>query len=128
MPAEMDVANERGREISDAPRLLQLAFARGPGGLSLRETAAWASMLGIAEVGNPAVKYRLDKAVEFLAAVAAEITVAKQLAQARRRGRQLDPRSMVAAEILAAHRSPTDLHRASLTIAALCAPHPGPAI
>ncbi len=62
-------AIERGREISDGATLLRLAFARGPGGLSLRETAAWASTMGIAEISNPGVKYRLDKSVEFLAAV-----------------------------------------------------------
>lgn len=62
-------AIERSREISDGATLLRLAFARGPGGLSLRETAAWASTMGIAEISNPGLKYRLDKSVEFLAAV-----------------------------------------------------------
>lgn len=62
-------AIERGREISEGATLLRLALARGPGGLSLRETAAWASTMGIAEISNPGVKYRLDKSVEFLAAV-----------------------------------------------------------
>jgi hypothetical protein len=42
--------------------------------LSLGETAAWASMIGLAEMSDPAVKYRLDKAAEFL-----EEVVAKQL-------------------------------------------------
>jgi hypothetical protein len=77
LPADMDLdglarehkAIERGREIADGATLLRLSLARGPGGYSLRETAAWASTMGIAEISNPGVKYRLDKAVEFLAAV-----------------------------------------------------------
>jgi hypothetical protein len=62
-------AIERDRQISDGATLLRLAFARGPGGLSLRGTAGWASAMGIAEISNPGLKYRLDKAVEFLAAL-----------------------------------------------------------
>ena len=77
LPAGMDLdlmarqhgAIERCREISDGATLVRVAFARGPGGLSLRGTAAWASTIGIAEMSNPAIKYRLDKAVEFFAAV-----------------------------------------------------------
>lgn len=62
-------AIRRKREISSGADLLRLALARGPGGLSLSETAAWATMLGLAEMSDPAVKYRLDKAVAFLDAV-----------------------------------------------------------
>lgn len=77
LPAGMDLdrlahehaAIEREREISDGASLLRLALARGPGGLSLRQTAAWASTIGLAALSNPGVKYRLDKSVEFLAAV-----------------------------------------------------------
>jgi hypothetical protein len=66
---------ERKREIDTGADLLRLALARGPGGLSLSETAAWATMLGLARMSDPGVKYRLDKAVEFLDAV-----MARQLA------------------------------------------------
>jgi Transposase DDE domain len=62
-------AIERKRVVGSGADLLRLALARGPGGLSLSETAAWASVLGVAEMSDPAVKYRLDKAVEFLDAV-----------------------------------------------------------
>jgi len=62
-------AIERGRKIGSGRTLLRLALARGPGGLSLSQTAAWASMLGLADMSDPAVKYRLDKAVGFLDAV-----------------------------------------------------------
>jgi len=79
LPAALDLdrlarrtsAIERKRELGSGTDLLRLALARGPGGLSLSETAAWATMLGLAEMSDPAVKYRLDKAVEFLDAVMA---------------------------------------------------------
>jgi hypothetical protein len=77
LPADLDLdalalrtgAIERQRKIADGASLLRLALARGPGGLSLSETAAWASMIGLVEMSNPAIKFRLDKAAEFLAAV-----------------------------------------------------------
>ncbi len=59
----------RKREIRDGASLLRLALARGPGGLSLSQTAAWAEMIGVAGLSDPAVKYRLDMAVPFLKAV-----------------------------------------------------------
>ena len=63
-------AIERQRKIESGADLLRLALARGPGGLSLRQTAAWASMIGFAEaMSDPAIKFRLDKSVDFLAAV-----------------------------------------------------------
>jgi hypothetical protein len=77
LPAGLDLdqmarqtkAIERERKLGSGTDLLRLALARGPGGLSLSQTAAWASMLGFAEMSDPAVKKRLDKAVEFLDAV-----------------------------------------------------------
>jgi len=83
LPADLDLdalarqtkAIERKREVDTGANLLRLALARGPGGLSLSQTAAWATMLGLAEMSDPGVKYRLDKAVEFLDAV-----MARQLA------------------------------------------------
>jgi hypothetical protein len=79
LPAGLDLdrlaletkAIQRRREIVDGASLLRIALARGPGGLSLRQTAAWASMLGIAELSNPGVKYRLNQATKFLAVLAA---------------------------------------------------------
>jgi hypothetical protein len=84
LPAALDLddlarqtkAIERERKLGSGADLLRLALARGPGGLSLSQTAAWASLLGFAEMSDPAVKKRLDKAVEFLDAV-----MACQLAQ-----------------------------------------------
>lgn len=79
LPADLDLdrlaretqAIKRGRRLSRGSDLLRLALARGPGGLSLGETAAWATMLGLAEMSDPGIKYRLDNAVGFLEAIMA---------------------------------------------------------
>ena len=70
-------AIQRRRELVDGAALSRIALARGPGGLSLRQTAAWASMLGIAELTNPGVKYRLNQATDFLAALVERLLAAK---------------------------------------------------
>jgi hypothetical protein len=62
-------AIERNRKVDSGATLLRLALARGPGGLSLSATAAWATMLGLPPMSDPGIKYRLDKAVGFLNAV-----------------------------------------------------------
>ena len=62
-------AIQRKRELADGASLLRLALARGPGGLSLSQTAAWAELIGMAGLSDPAVKYRLDRAAPFLQAV-----------------------------------------------------------
>jgi hypothetical protein len=62
-------AIERNRKVDSGAILLRLALARGPGGLSLSATAAWATMLGLPSMSDPGMKYRLDKAVGFLNAV-----------------------------------------------------------
>ena len=85
LPAGLDLdrlaletqAIRRRRELVDGASLLRIALARGPGGLSLRQTAAWASMLGIAELSNPGVKYRLNQATGFLAALVEHLLAAK---------------------------------------------------
>lgn len=85
LPAGLDLdrlaletkAIQRKREVVDGVALLRIALARGPGGLSLRQTAAWASMLGIVELSNPGVKYRLDQATDFLAALVERLLAAK---------------------------------------------------
>jgi hypothetical protein len=77
LPADLDLdalalssgALKRRREVGDGTTLLRLAMARGPGGLSLNQTAAWAAMQGLARLSDPAVKYRLDQAVPFLKAL-----------------------------------------------------------
>src|SRR3954467_7891096 len=81
LPAGLDLdqlarqtkAIQRKRALTSGPDLLRLALARGPGGLSLSEAAAWATLLGLARMSDPAVKKRLDKAVAFLDAVMASL-------------------------------------------------------
>jgi Transposase DDE domain len=85
LPAGLDLdglaletkAIQRRRELVDGAALLRIALARGPGGLSLRQTSAWASLQGIAELSNPGVKYRLNQAVDFLAALVERLLAAK---------------------------------------------------
>lgn len=85
LPADLDLdtlaretkAIQRKRKIATGANLLRLALARGPGGLSLSQTAAWAAMLGFARLSDPGVKFRLDNAVGFLDAVMARQLAAK---------------------------------------------------
>src|SRR3974390_1483225 len=62
-------AIQRERKLTSGRDLLRMALARGPGGLSLKETAAWGTMLGLAEMSDPAMKKRLDRSVDFLDAI-----------------------------------------------------------
>ncbi len=62
-------AIERPREVRDGATLFRLGLARGPGGLSLSQTAAWAGLIGVAGLSAPGVKYRLDNAVDFFEAL-----------------------------------------------------------
>jgi hypothetical protein len=75
-------AIQRGRKIKTGAGLLRLALAHGPGGMSLRDAAGWAGMLGLGSLSNPAVKYRLDNAVDFLKAVTDHLLVARSASQA----------------------------------------------
>ena len=85
LPAALDLdqlarqtkAIERPRKLDSGTNLLRLALARGPGGLSLSATAAWATMLGFPSMSDPGVKYRLDKAVGFLNEVMSRQLAAK---------------------------------------------------
>lgn len=56
----------RRREIKSAEALLRLAMAWGPGGLSLRRAAAWADVMGVAELSDGALLRRLRKAADWL--------------------------------------------------------------
>jgi hypothetical protein len=89
LPADLDLdqlaiehkAIQRGRKIKTGTALLRLALAHGPGGLSLRDAAGWAGMLGLSSLSNPTVKYRLDKAVDFLKAIMERLLAAKSASQ-----------------------------------------------
>jgi hypothetical protein len=64
-------AIEHGRVLGDGALLPRLALTRDPGRLSLSRTAASASVLGVTEMSDPGIKYRLDKAKGFLNALLA---------------------------------------------------------
>src|SRR5271156_4721338 len=64
-------ALRRRRGVRNALALLRLALARGPGGLSLRDAAAWAHLTQVAELTDASLNDRLHQSCEFLAAVAA---------------------------------------------------------
>lgn len=60
------LAIERFREIRSASDLLRLCFAYGVCDFSLRQTAAWASTTGLAQLSNVAVLKRLRSAGDWL--------------------------------------------------------------
>jgi len=62
----------RAREVKDAPTLLRLALMYGPGGLSLRGTAAAAALGGIAALSDVALLGRLRAAGPWLEALCGE--------------------------------------------------------
>ena len=66
------------RKIGDGASLLRLGLTRGPGGFSLRQTSGWVSLLGIADLSNPGVHYRLKQAVAFLAALVGYLLAATE--------------------------------------------------
>lgn len=73
-PADLDLAQIgreagafiRPRGVLDAPARLRLALVRGPGGLSVDQTAAWAEMAGVASLSGPSLHDRLHQSVGFL--------------------------------------------------------------
>jgi DDE family transposase len=80
----------RRRGVRDAKALLRLALARGPGGLSLRQTAAWAHLSGVADLTDASLNDRLHQSCDFLAAIVANLLRAKTPGPCPRwRGRSL---------------------------------------
>jgi len=67
----------RRRGVPDAAALLRLALAHGPGGLSLRQTAAWGFMAGIADLTDASLNDRLHQSCDFLAAIVEGLLRAK---------------------------------------------------
>lgn len=67
----------RRRGVPDAQALLRLALARGPGGMSLRQTAAWAHLSGVADLTDASLSDRLHQSCDFLAAIVAKLLAAR---------------------------------------------------
>lgn len=74
LPPEVDLeesarrygAITRRRSVGDASTLLRLAMGYGVCGMSLRQTAAWAEVLGLASISNVALLKRLRGCTEWL--------------------------------------------------------------
>src|SRR5918911_2089498 len=67
----------RRRAIDDAATLLRLALSYGPGGLSLRGAAAWATLAGLACLSDVAVLKRLRGAADWLGQIAGAVLSAR---------------------------------------------------
>jgi len=66
----------RCRNVPDARALLRMALAYALSDLSLKDVAAWASSLGVAEITGPGLFYRLRESEAWLEQVLAEILTA----------------------------------------------------
>ena len=62
----------RCRQVPDAAALIRLALAYAVSDLSLKDVAAWAASLGVAEITGPGLFYRLREAEAWLAEVLAQ--------------------------------------------------------
>jgi hypothetical protein len=74
-------AIQRYRGITDAADLLRLGLTRGPGGKTLKQTAAWAYMSGVAEISAPSLSDRLHRSVGFFAALTSRLLAAERPAK-----------------------------------------------
>jgi IS4 transposase len=63
----------RRREVKSAADLLRLAFVYGPGGLSLRETSAWAELVALAELSPVAAMKRLRHTALWLEQLTSDV-------------------------------------------------------
>jgi hypothetical protein len=70
-------AFERRRRIRSASDLLRLALAYGPGGQSLRQTAAWAELQQVASLSDVGLMYRLRASAGWLAQIASALLGAR---------------------------------------------------
>ncbi|HEY2359304.1 MAG TPA: IS4 family transposase [Phenylobacterium sp.] len=68
----------RKREIRKASDLLRLALAYGPGGQSLRQTAAWAQLQQIASISDVGLMYRLQQASDWLSLIAGRLLAQRE--------------------------------------------------
>jgi hypothetical protein len=84
LPSELDLnqlardtgAIRRCRGITDAADLLRLGLTRGPGGKTLKQTAAWAYLSGVAEISAPSLSDRLHQSVGFFAELTSRLLAA----------------------------------------------------
>src|SRR6266849_2078704 len=67
----------RCRNVPDAAALMRMALAYAVSDLSLKDVAAWASALNLAEITGPGLFYRLREAEAWLAHVLAQVLAAQ---------------------------------------------------
>ena len=67
----------RCRNVPDAAALMRMALAYAVSDLSLKDVAAWASALHLAEITGPGLFYRLRQAEGWLAHVLAQVLAAQ---------------------------------------------------
>lgn len=72
----------RCRSVRSGSDLLRLALAYGPGGKSLRQTAAWAELQQVASLSDVALMYRLRDAADWLGEVAGRLLAQRQASAA----------------------------------------------
>ena len=83
LPADLDETARaagallRCRNVPDATALLRMALAYAVSDLSLKDVAAWASSLQVAEITGPGLFYRLREAESWLEHVLAETLAAE---------------------------------------------------
>jgi hypothetical protein len=70
----------RCRNVPDAEALMRMALAYAVSDLSLKDVAAWASAMSLAEITGPGLFYRLREAEGWLAHVLAQTLAAQVLA------------------------------------------------
>lgn len=69
---------QRARRIRSGSDLLRLALAYGPGGQSLRQTAAWAQLQQVASLSDVALLYRIRDAADWLGRIAGSLLARRQ--------------------------------------------------
>ena len=82
-------AFRQARGVPDAASLLRLALAWGACGLSLRETAGWAEVSGVAHLSDAALTMRLANAADWLGDIASAMLRARAAAPRQRKGFRL---------------------------------------
>src|SRR6266566_4524954 len=86
LPADLDESARRTkalvrcRNVPDAAALMRMALAYAVSDLSLKDVAAWASAMELAEITGPGLFYRLREAEGWLAHVLAQSLAAQVLA------------------------------------------------
>jgi hypothetical protein len=83
--ARQDEALIRCRNVPDAAALLRMGLAYAVSDLSLKDVAAWAKALGLAQITGPGLFYRLREAEAWLQHVLAQTLQSQMTAETESR-------------------------------------------